>query len=80
MSAVIERGAAAAREILEQRDPYGSELRDNTFCLLMLAEAWTRGFVAGLEQAGDVVQIELEGTRGQLSDDVAGDAGKGGAS
>jgi hypothetical protein len=39
---VLERGAETARAILDRRDPYGAELRDNAFCRLMLTEAYAR--------------------------------------
>lgn len=66
MSAVIERAGQVAREILEARDPYGTELRCNVFCAAMLAEAYARGFAAGLGQAEDVVRIERESVNAEL--------------
>ncbi len=57
MSSVISRGAAAAREILDKRDPYGSVLLDHVFIRALLAEAFAHGALWGIERTAHAVAI-----------------------
>jgi hypothetical protein len=66
---VIERGAETAHQILDERDPYGMELRDNAFVSIMLAEAYARGVVAGIMQAQARLDDLYTTTRAELADE-----------
>lgn len=47
MTVLTKRAGDAAREILDKRDPYGSEPLDHDFIRLLLAEAYSIGYREG---------------------------------
>lgn len=56
MSSVIEAGAAAARAILEKRAPAVSKA-DRTALALLMAEAFAKGALWGIERAQHAAAI-----------------------
>ncbi|HEX7080197.1 MAG TPA: hypothetical protein VF329_04215 [Gammaproteobacteria bacterium] len=68
MSGLMARAGRAAREIIEKRAPEGIHgAPDSTVLVsIMLAEAFTRGYMAGLDQAEHTIRVEIEATKGQI--------------
>lgn len=64
MTALMERASTVAELVYDKRSL--GVYDDAMSVRIALAESYTLGFVAGLEQAGDVVRIERECLQAEL--------------